>query len=342
MGIMRISENREKTEIQLKKVEYMICRKCGRELQKDWIRCPYCGQPVKNTEPPVKRKKAGNQIYKKWWFWTILVIVIFLMFAVVGLLKEKESVSQEPVKTEEKQEFDFTQTDFQDLIGKSEAELEAFGLKKGGDDSIYTAVKGAVQVTCKDGKVNKITLAGNSEKTPSFCGVRLGSEEAEAYTKFKESYPEEKIGTDGKIFVNPENGGRITCKSAGGKITRIEYKETLTEEAAKAEASKEKVEKEEKADENSAEYIFPDSDKKYLSEEEIRSLSADKLYIGRNEVFARHGYIFKDPNLKQHFESTSWYQGTVTGDQFNMSVFNEYERKNVELIKAIEDEMNGQ
>lgn len=315
----------------------MICRKCGRELQKDWIRCPYCGQPVNNSKNTAKRKKTQNQIYKKWWFWTILVILIFIIFAIAGLLKEKESVSQKPMKTEEKQELDFTQMDFQDLIGKSEEELEDFGLKKGNEISIYTAVKGAVQVFCKDGKVNKITIAGNSEKTPAFCGVRLGSEETEAYTKFREFYPEEIIGPDGKIFADSENNGQITCKSAGGKITRIEYKETFVEEAVK-----EEKDTEEKTEQGNAEYIFPDSDKKYLSEEEVRSLSADKLYIGRNEVFARHGYIFKDSNLKQHFESTSWYQGTVNGDQFNMGVFNEYERKNVELIKKIEDEISGE
>ncbi len=321
----------------------MVCRKCGKELQKDWIRCPYCGQPVNNanntTKRTARRKQEKDQIYKTWWFWTILVIAIFMIFAVVGLLKEKESVPQKPIKTEEKKEIDFTQMDFQDLIGKSEEELEDFGLKKGNEGTIYTAVKGAVQVSCKDGKVNKITIAGDSEKTPAFCSVRLGNEEIEAYAKFRESYPEEILGPDGKIFANPENNGQITCKSAGGKITRIEYKDILTEEVTKEE---EKTDTEEKEEQDSTEYIFPDSNKKYLSEEEVRSLSADKLYIGRNEVFARHGYIFKDPNLKQHFESTSWYQGTVTGDQFNMSVFNEYERKNVELIKAIEDEMNGQ
>ena len=71
-------------------------------------------------------------------------------------------------------------------------------------------------------------------------------------------------------------------------------------------------------------------------------MEADKLWIGRNEVFARHGYIFENETLRQHFESMPWYQGTVPSDQFNAdSVFNDFEKKNVELIKKVEDEING-
>ena len=90
------------------------------------------------------------------------------------------------------------------------------------------------------------------------------------------------------------------------------------------------------------EYVFPDSDKKYLSEDEVRSITAEDMMIGRNEIFARHGYIFQDEGLKAYFESMSWYEGTVPSDQFNYeTVFNDFEKKNVELIKRIEDEVNG-
>ncbi len=86
------------------------------------------------------------------------------------------------------------------------------------------------------------------------------------------------------------------------------------------------------------EYIFSNSDKQYLSEEEVRSTSAENLFIGRNEIFARHGYIFKNEDLRAHFESTSWYVGTVPGDQFSNEVLNDFEKKNIELIKKIEEE----
>ena len=92
-----------------------------------------------------------------------------------------------------------------------------------------------------------------------------------------------------------------------------------------------------------AEYIFPDSNKKYLSEDEIRSIDTEKMALGRNEIFARHGYIFTDETYKEYFESKPWYKGSIPADQFNTDQeFNDFEKKNVELIKQIEDEINGE
>ncbi len=91
-----------------------------------------------------------------------------------------------------------------------------------------------------------------------------------------------------------------------------------------------------------SEYIFPDSSTRYLSEEEVRSKDASQLLIGRNEIFARYGYIFEMEELKTHFGGTSWYKGTVPGNQFDGdAVFNDFEKKNIELIKRVEDEING-
>ncbi|MGN0325919.1 MAG: YARHG domain-containing protein, partial [Lachnospiraceae bacterium] len=86
------------------------------------------------------------------------------------------------------------------------------------------------------------------------------------------------------------------------------------------------------------EYVFPDSDKTYLTEDEVRNMNDELLLYGRNEIYARHGYIFKDEQIRQHFENTSWYVGTVAGDQFDPAVFNEYENANLELILRIEKE----
>ncbi len=89
-------------------------------------------------------------------------------------------------------------------------------------------------------------------------------------------------------------------------------------------------------------YVFPDSGSRYLSEEEVRSAETDKLRIARNEIFARHGYIFNDEGLQQYFNSTSWYTGTIPADQFDMDeMLNDFEKKNAELIGKVEDEKNA-
>ena len=98
----------------------------------------------------------------------------------------------------------------------------------------------------------------------------------------------------------------------------------------------------EDADTDAQEYIFPDSDSRYLAEEEVKGVETDKLRIARNEIFARHGYIFNDEELSQYFNNMSWYQGTVSSEEFNMdAVLNDFEKKNIELIEEIESGVNG-
>ncbi len=84
-------------------------------------------------------------------------------------------------------------------------------------------------------------------------------------------------------------------------------------------------------------YIFSDSSSRYLSKSELSGLSNEQLMYARNEIYARHGYIFRDANLKKYFESKSWYQGTVPSDSFSSTVFNQYEQANINLILSMED-----
>lgn len=159
-------------------------------------------------------------------------------------------------------------------------------------------------------------------------------------------------------------GSQMPDSTDGGETDKTALKEAvkeekieLTETAAPKRKSKKKIASAKKAENGVAadtaaqsktaeairsEYIFPDSSTRYLSEEEVRSKDASQLLIGRNEIFARYGYIFEMEELKTHFEGTSWYKGTVPGNQFDGdAVFNDFEKKNIELIKRVEDEING-
>lgn len=87
---------------------------------------------------------------------------------------------------------------------------------------------------------------------------------------------------------------------------------------------------------DTSEYILPDVDKRYYTKEELTLLSKDMLRLARNEVFARHHRKYETQDLKEYFEAQSWYQGYLSADQFDDSVLNEYEKGNLDLIKAIE------
>lgn len=89
------------------------------------------------------------------------------------------------------------------------------------------------------------------------------------------------------------------------------------------------------------EYIFPDSDSRYLTREEVEELSTEELRLARNEIFARLGRRFTDPELNTYFREKYWYMGTIDAEDFDSnldSLLNEYEAANAALIAEVEAE----
>ena len=74
-------------------------------------------------------------------------------------------------------------------------------------------------------------------------------------------------------------------------------------------------------------------DKRYTYEELI-GCNKEHLRLLRNEIFARHGYIFADKELQSFFERQSWYH-PVTRDVGEIQL-SEIEQQNVMLLKNIE------
>jgi len=55
-------------------------------------------------------------------------------------------------------------------------------------------------------------------------------------------------------------------------------------------------------------FVFADSDRRLLTWDELSGLNGSELRVARNEIYARHGRIFKDQQLAQYFSHFSWYQ----------------------------------
>ncbi len=87
------------------------------------------------------------------------------------------------------------------------------------------------------------------------------------------------------------------------------------------------------------EYLLPDAASRNYTEDELSDMDAHTLYLARNEIYARHGYIFNNQDLKDYFAGKSWYMAitTVVPD----TDFNEYEKANLELILSLEAKVNG-
>ena len=87
------------------------------------------------------------------------------------------------------------------------------------------------------------------------------------------------------------------------------------------------------ADKNAG-IIFANSSETIISAEEIKALTDEQLRYAINEIYARHGYIFKDNALLEYYKKFDWYKPEIASDAFTMEMLNETERTNVEAMQA--------
>ena len=74
-------------------------------------------------------------------------------------------------------------------------------------------------------------------------------------------------------------------------------------------------------------FVIPDSSTRYLTEDDLMGLTSDELEVARNEIYARHGYIFVSNEWKDFFVGRYWY--TPTSKDVTLNSVEEY---NVSMI----------
>lgn len=92
-------------------------------------------------------------------------------------------------------------------------------------------------------------------------------------------------------------------------------------------------------EEEVSQYFLPTSSSEYLTMSDLEGFSQDDCRMARNELYARHGRRFDDPNLQAYFDALDWYEGTIAPSDFDESVMNEYEIANRDLIVQYEKDM---
>lgn len=85
-----------------------------------------------------------------------------------------------------------------------------------------------------------------------------------------------------------------------------------------------------------SQYIFQDSSIRLLEKQEVKELSKEECRLAKNEIYARHGRLFQDESLQEYFDSLDWYVGYIEPEDFDESVFNEIEKKNIQLLAKYE------
>lgn len=79
-------------------------------------------------------------------------------------------------------------------------------------------------------------------------------------------------------------------------------------------------------------YFIPESNSKLLEEEQLKGKSNTFFRYARNEIFARHGYKFKNVELNTFFGNMDWYNPNSNIEMH----LNDFEKYNVELLKSLE------
>jgi lipoprotein-anchoring transpeptidase ErfK/SrfK len=83
-------------------------------------------------------------------------------------------------------------------------------------------------------------------------------------------------------------------------------------------------------------YLLPD---RALSADDLEGISRNDLRYARNEIFARHGYIFRDRALAAYFSGRSWY-APRTRDTSRLRL-SPVEQANLQIILRMERRTRG-
>ena len=157
----------------------------------------------------------------------------------------------------------------------------------------------------------------------------------EAPTESVTETPEtEEHVTDGKF----EDLSDVDLFSLSQDELATTVREEPETEAESETESETETESEIEADTRS-EYIFPDMDTRYLTQDEVSKLSLQAVCYAKNELYARHGRKFLSQELKDYFNDKTWYEGTVDPDSFSPGVFNTYENDNLLLLVSAEEKL---
>ena len=79
---------------------------------------------------------------------------------------------------------------------------------------------------------------------------------------------------------------------------------------------------------------YPEASERDLDDSELTDMTERELKIMRNEIFARHGYIFKTKDMKNYFSAQSWYRPMYSNVTNRITII---EKKNIDLIKSFEN-----
>lgn len=85
----------------------------------------------------------------------------------------------------------------------------------------------------------------------------------------------------------------------------------------------------------SADFVIPGSESRYITQSDYMHLDEDQIQWAINEIYARRGRIFEDPDYSKYFNKCEWYVPKYTPEEFKKiepTIFNSYEKENLKVL----------
>ncbi len=182
-------------------------------------------------------------------------------------------------------------------------------------------------ITFNDPGVETIISLNESE-----IGILDGSKETTEFGPFLAGTYTVKAAykKDGKT-----NEDAITVTLTGTKATTevaLNIQSTEEKEEVKEKTVIKEVIREVPVNSGYGYYLLPHSSYSYLNYSDISGFSKGELRLARNEIYARHGFIFKSDDLRAYFNSQDWY---VSESSYGGNL-SSIEKSNVDFIKSYE------
>jgi hypothetical protein len=80
---------------------------------------------------------------------------------------------------------------------------------------------------------------------------------------------------------------------------------------------------------------WPWTSKRLIQPDELVPLSSQNLRLMRNEIYARHGYVFQSQDLQDYFSNQRWYRPKANND-LAIAALTPVEKENIETIRSRE------
>lgn len=136
---------------------------------------------------------------------------------------------------------------------------------------------------------------------------------------------QEETDTDNETIAYEDDYQEYVTDNEGTDDNEPEYSEIEEYEEGNIESTS-----------NDSEFLLPNSSDDLISMYELNGFSKEECRIARNEIYARHGRMFKDNELQAYFNSKPWYEGYIDPDVFSESVLSKIELENIKTITEYE------